>query len=125
MFSRTLSSWGRLLGLGRASAMEEDRRTWGRLDCDVETSCSAARPGMSERLTVQVKNVSPGGILLLASTAFRPGQLLSLAIPHAEHEAASEVLACVVRCDQRRDGRLELGCTFATPLSEAELLGFR
>src|SRR4051812_19805656 len=105
MLSRALSSWGRLLGLGRApAAEEEDRRAWGRLDCAVETSCAAARPGASERLRVTVRNVSPGGICLAADAAFCPGQLLRVAVPHAEHEAASEVLACVVRCDATGDG---------------------
>src|SRR3954470_18710309 len=99
MLSRALSSCGRLLGLGRAPAAEEDRRAWGRLDCALQTSCAAARSEGAERHSVTVKNVSAGGICLAAGAEFCPGQLLRVAVPHAEHEAASEVLACVVRCD--------------------------
>lgn len=125
MLSRTLASWGRLLGLGgQQGASREERRNWGRSPCDVETTCAPARHEDSDRLVVRVTNVSPGGLCLQSSERFTPGDLLRITIPQGADRGVSEVLACVVRSDQRGDAGHEIGCTFAAPLRDDELCCF-
>jgi hypothetical protein len=68
-------------------------------------------------------NISRGGIALVVTDSFRPGELLSVALPGGGEES-SEVLACVERCDAADGGRWELGCTFATQLTDDDLVRF-
>lgn len=126
MLARALNSWGRMLGLGSSAPNEsEDRRTWGRYPCNVETTCAPASHEEQERRPVRVLNVSSGGVFLLGDTAYQPGDLLRVRIPQAADQGVSEVLACVVRCASRPQGAHEVGCTFSTPLSEEELRSFQ
>jgi hypothetical protein len=123
MLSRAFSSWGRLLGLSpNDSTLEEDRRLWGRLPCDVKTTCQLASDHTSERLDASVRNVSCGGIHLELARSFEPGSLLSVSLPACGVDA--EVLACVVRCMAGETGSWELGCTFASQLSDEDLQSF-
>lgn len=125
MLSRTLASWGRLLGFGgQPTADTEERRTWGRVRCDVETTCAPARHDDPARLAVRVTNVSPGGICLQSTEPFTLGDLLRVTIPQAPDSGVSEVLACVVRSDRRGNAGHEIGCTFAAPLRDDELRCF-
>jgi hypothetical protein len=134
MLARALSSWGRLLGLGREPApVEEERRGFGRVSCDVETTCRpAARGERQGAWTARVKNVSRSGVCLVVAgdPHVRPGELLSVSLPAAPVGEAGgeapteEVLACVVRCDPSSGDGWELGCTFAAPLSEQDLRQF-
>jgi hypothetical protein len=118
MLARALSSWSKLLRLGQgASTVEEERRLWGRIPCEVETTCQAAGGEGGDRLSARVQNISRGGVNLLLGRAFEPGALLSVALPGT---ASTEVLACVVRCEAR-DGGWQLGCTFASPLADEDL----
>src|SRR4051812_40250674 len=119
MWAKAISSWGRLLGLGRSGpAEEEERRLWGRVPCDVETTVQPASgdPGPSQ--VARARNVSRGGISLAVANRFEPGALLSVALPVGD---GTEVLACVVRCDPLGAGRWELGCTFAAQLDDEDL----
>lgn len=123
MLGRTISSWSKLLGLGQTAEVEEDRRAFGRVPCDIETVCLPAGRNLSDLVQVRVKNVSRGGICLVAPRAFRAGELLSVSLPDPQ-EPVSELLACVVRCDSAGDGRWELGCTFAQSLTDDDLRRF-
>jgi hypothetical protein len=118
MFSRAFSSVGRLLGLGQPRDPDEERRVWGRLECDIETSIEPASGGAeSFPLPARVRNISRGGINLTVGCPFEPGSLVSVRLPV---EGGTEVLACVVRCEQ--DGRVwGLGCTFSAQLSDEDL----
>ncbi len=116
MLARALSSWGKLLRFG-SSTVEEERRLWGRILCDLETTCQAVGSEGGDRLPARVQNISQGGVNLLLVEAFQPGALLSVALPCA---ASTEVLACVVRCEPY-DGGWQLGCTFASPLTDDDL----
>ncbi len=121
MLSRALSYCGRALGLGRpAPPAEEERRLWGRFPCDVETTCRAASgpAAGSAAMPARVRNISRGGIALVLGRAFEPGTLLSVSLPG---EPATEVLACVVRCEPRPGQAWDAGCTFATELSDQDL----
>src|SRR5262245_16136673 len=123
MFSRAFSGWGRLIGLGQSanSNEEEERRLWGRITCDVETTCQSASEADPPVLSGRLRNISRGGLNLRVSQSFEPGSLLSVALPVGE---GTEILACVVRCEQVEVGLWELGCTFAAQLSDEDLQHF-
>jgi hypothetical protein len=134
MLLRAFSSWGKLFGRGESSlTAQEERRVWGRIRCDVETTCSLARAA-AERLPARVRNVSRGGINLEMSRSFQPGELVSIAVPASGDAETSEVLACVIRCEapglrvglvsDAEDSRHQLACNFATQLSDADLMRF-
>jgi hypothetical protein len=127
MFSKTLQSVGRMLGLGQtAPAVEEDRRVWGRLPCDLHTTCRRTSPPDSPEQTVHVRNISAGGIGMTVGQSFHPGSLVSIALPGTGDDGEpTHVLACVVRCDPTAEpGRFEMGCTFAGELDNDDLARF-
>ena len=126
MLARVLTSWGKMLGLSSpsTSADEDDRRAFGRIACDVETTCQPTSRDRGDRWPARVRNISRGGACLRLPRAFQLGELLSVSLPHAEEESASEVLACVVRCDEIDADTWEVGCTFASSLGDADLRRF-
>jgi hypothetical protein len=72
-----------------------------------------------------VRNISAGGIGMEMTCSFTPGALVSIALPaSAEEGHPTEVLACVVRCDEMTEGRFAVGCTFAAVLPEEDLALF-
>ena len=122
MFSGTFSSLGRMLGVGRGGEAEEERRSWGRFPCDVETTCQTTG-GAAKPLAARVRNISRGGVKLVLDRPCQPGELLSLSLPGGEDLEACTVLVCVVRC-AGEEQRWQLGCTFATPLDDEDLQRF-
>src|SRR5262245_38675930 len=125
MLARVLTSWGKMLGLGKHPApRENERRTFGRIPCDVETTCRPTDRQRTERWPARARNVSRGGVCLRLPRSFQLGELLSVTLPSAANEGTAEVLACVVRCDEIEGDAWEVGCTFATPLSENDLRRF-
>jgi hypothetical protein len=119
MLTRTFSTWARLLGLGHPAVVEEERRQWGRIPCDVETTCRPASGPSTGLLRARVVNVSRGGICLILGRRFDPDTLLGVALPG--DESRSEVLACVVRCESAEGDSWELGCRFVATLSDQDL----
>lgn len=127
MLKQALASMGRLFGLGQPlPPQENDRRVWGRASCDVETTCQRAGDPTAPWLTARVRNISQGGIGLTVTQAFNPGALLSVTLPgRPDADGATEVLACVVRCDPtNQPGHFDLGCTFAGTLNDDDLSRF-
>jgi hypothetical protein len=126
MFSRALEAWGRWLGLGQPKTREEeDRRAWGRANCDIQTNARPAGGLPDDWRAARVRNISAGGIGMEMACSFTPGVLMSVALPaNPEKGMPTEVLACVVRCDEMSEGRYAVGCTFAAVLPEADLALF-
>src|SRR5262249_49638243 len=118
MLSKTISSWGRMLGLGKGDGAEEERRLWGRISCDVETTIAAAASDVGPALPARLRTFSRGGINLSSGSKFEPGALLSVSLPVGD---GTQILACVVRCEPLDSGLWELGCTFAAELSDEDL----
>lgn len=123
MIARTLAGWGRMLGLTRSPDAKEDRRVWGRISCNVSTTCRTTRVRGAEEIPIRFRNVSLGGACLHIPVPLPPGELLRLALPSAGGEL-DEILACVVRCDAGKEGGWDIGCTFATPLTGQDLQFF-
>ena len=124
MIGRTLSGWGRLLGLGKSkSSTEDERRLWGRFPCNVLTTCKPTRNRATDGVPARVKNVSMVGSCIHLPVAFSLGELISVHLPGPKGES-SDILACVVRCDWIDEMTWAVGCTFASPLSAQELRRF-
>ncbi|MFO0844974.1 MAG: PilZ domain-containing protein [Gemmataceae bacterium] len=120
MLTRAISTWGRLFGAGPASQTDEERRAHGRVECDLATTCHPAGRD-HEPVTVRVQNVSRNGVGLLSPRSFGCGELVSVSLPGGDDEAATEVLACVVRCDPAGEGLWEVGCAFPAKLTDDDL----
>ena len=121
MLSRALSAWARLLGWGRGTPPEQERRDSVRFPSAVETVCRPAEGPGSFPLPARVQDVSARGINLLVGRRFEPGELLSVEIPGGE-EGPTTVLACVVWADRARRGEWSLGCVLTTSLDDDELI---
>jgi c-di-GMP-binding flagellar brake protein YcgR len=83
------------------------------------------KPGAESHL-IRVRNISAGGVGFLSPVPYHLGVLLSISLPSAsqtENHEATELLACVVRCDPQ-DDQFEIGCTFAGVLEEEDLASF-
>jgi hypothetical protein len=121
MFSRALSTWKSLVSWGRKEPNTgEERRIWVRHRCTLNTTYQPAHEPDAERLSVQVRDISRGGISLAVDRAFEPGELLSVELPTVPGKPTSRVLACVVR-SHCRGGEWVLGCTFAARLQDQDL----
>jgi c-di-GMP-binding flagellar brake protein YcgR len=130
MFERTKTFWRKWVGpgseAGNVAVMDgqEDRRQWSRLSADLQTVVKPAGAPDSARLHVRVRNISLGGINLLASRAFQPGEMLTIEVPDAADGVASTALACVIHCSQEPTGQWAVGCDFSRELSELDLAAF-
>jgi c-di-GMP-binding flagellar brake protein YcgR len=134
MFERTATLFRRLTRTKAAetaltSNPEEERRIWVRFPCDVETRCEpangpAAVAAEEERLSARIRDVSLGGIALVANRSYQPGTLLSVELPVAEGEPATTVLACVVHVQSQEAGEWLLGCSFSRELTDEDMQAF-
>ena len=129
MFARTFSLCRRLLGKAALTApttntaIQDERRLWVRYQADLQTQVRLAQADRSERVAVQVRNVSVGGAKLVADRPFQPGQILSLELP-GDGDELQIVLACVVHVRALGPGQWSLGCAFSRELSGPDLKKF-
>src|SRR3954469_7021547 len=84
MFHRTVSLWRRLIGTAgapqSAAAVAEERRQSARYPTDLVVHYRDAS-GERPELAAQLRDVSAGGISLLAERPAQPGDLLSIRLP--------------------------------------------
>src|SRR5438876_588460 len=129
MFERTFTFWRRLIGAAAApatktaTAVEDDRRLWGRFPTDLQGHVEVAERGTRDRLLADVRDLSLGGANLLVDQPLPAGQMLTLELPTGKGEVHN-VLACVVRATPGDEGKWSLGCVFARELTGADLNRF-
>ncbi len=99
----------------------DDQRTWERFPCRARATCRPALAPDGPDTPVEVLNISPSGIGLLAAQEVETGALLSLDLEDAEGRPATTMLACVVHVTPQEGGHWALGCNFIRELSEQEL----
>jgi c-di-GMP-binding flagellar brake protein YcgR len=127
MFERTRSFWRRLLARatpGQGPLGMEERRVWIRYRADLQTSYKPASAPETTRLSTHVRNISLGGINLVGSRPFQPGELLTVELPGSTEQSRYDVLACVVHCTEERPGECSLGCNFSRELTDDDLASF-
>jgi hypothetical protein len=124
MFERAAALWRRLIHGEPAPAPatpEAERRVWVRHPADLTTQVRAdGGPGFSAR----IRDVSLGGVQLIADHPVEAGELLTVALPSAGAAPDVLVLACVVHCRQVGPGEWAVGCHFACELDEDDLRAF-
>ena len=98
-----------------------DRRQWPRYPSNAETTIQPAVPAGVSRLPAKVRNVSCGGINLLAGHGFATGTLLHLDLPATTRHPAHALLTCVINVSTPMNSTWALGCSFIRELSEPEL----
>ncbi len=123
MLARTFSFWRRLVGRtegteGGVGTLETDRRVWVRFPANLEATLQP--PGDATRFTAQIRDISRGGVNLIADRPFQPGDHVSIELPAADG-CTHNVLACIVRVNGASSGAWELGCTFSRELSDSDL----
>jgi hypothetical protein len=129
MFERASSLWRRLThrppaaALSEGAAAADDRRVWVRHAADAETRLTPAAAAAAP-LAARIQDVSRGGVKLLVSQRFEPGDLLSVELPAAEGRPPAAVLACVVHARPQAADEWALGCRFSAELSDDDLAAF-
>jgi hypothetical protein len=130
MFQSALSFLRRLVGGKAASSRpaveqeSEERRVRVRYQSNVQVQFQPLNGSTGPSLSARVRNISLGGVSLLVSRRFQPGDLLSVELPGIDGQAGSTVLACVVHATAHNPAEWALGCTFAHELSDHDLQPF-
>jgi len=128
MLEKTITFWRRLVhktpeSSGSAVAvLPDERRLWVRYTADLNAQVELTQPGGSQRISVQVRDLSLGGANLLSEVPFPTGQLLTLELASADE--VRTVLACVVRCLPEGQQRWSIGCVFSRELTADDLAAF-
>ncbi len=87
-----------------------------------ENTCRPVTAKPDESWSALVRDLSTGGLGLLVNRRFEPGTLLIVDVQDAEQTISRSMLVRVVHAVREKDNAWALGCSFPTPLSEAELL---
>jgi hypothetical protein len=104
----------------QASAVEAERRASVRFATSRDASCNPIS-ARAATLPVLIRDVSTGGIGLLATRRFERGTLLVIEVPDEEEATPSPMVARVVHVTLRDDGYWLLGCQFVGPLSDVDV----
>jgi c-di-GMP-binding flagellar brake protein YcgR len=129
MFAKTFSFWRRLVHKAPAEAeacattVQEDRRLWLRYTANLSAQVHLAHEVNSQRVAVQVRDLSLGGASLQVQVPFETGQLLTVELPTQNNELRT-VLACVVRVVSEQAQNWLIGCVFSRELSSEDLEAF-
>src|SRR5260370_29935862 len=130
MFKHAASSlWRRLTSRRRATEppvgaehVEDERRVGVRHPADLRTQVAPA--GDEGGFPARIRDLSRGGLKLLADRPFDPGDLVTVGLPDANGAPNLTVLACGVHCQALGPQHGAVGCNLFPGLSEAELRAF-
>jgi hypothetical protein len=84
------------------------------------TTVQAAGDPDPAPIPARVRNVSRGGIMLMAGGRIEAGELISIDLPPDEEGGESAVLACVLHANPAGGGEWTLNCAFSAELSERD-----
>jgi hypothetical protein len=98
----------------------EDRRTWDRLPVERDVTIHVGPSDLSP-ITGRMRDVSRGGIRLVIDRRVESGTMIRVELPLPADRPGATVLACVVHVGPAEGPGYEIGCSFATELSDAEL----
>jgi hypothetical protein len=88
--------------------------------CKLATTVQAAGDAEPAPIAARVRNVSRGGIMLVAGNRIEAGELISIDLPADAEGGESAVLACVLRVNPIDGGEWTLNCAFSAELSERD-----
>jgi PilZ domain len=102
----------------------ENRRAWVRHLCDVQTSCQP-NSGAEMNWPVRIRDVSCGGIKLVAHQPFATGTILNIQLGTGNDGVTRMALAEVLHANEQHDGTWALGCRFTKELTEQDMDAIR
>jgi c-di-GMP-binding flagellar brake protein YcgR len=102
----------------------EERRVWLRHAARMNVRCGEANDQTDGGAMGVIRDLSRGGVQIVAPRRFEPGTLLGVDFPATEDQGALTVLACVVRATPHGDSEWAMGCRFSGELSEDQLSVF-
>lgn len=103
-------------------AAREDRRTVVRYVSRAKAPCRLRRNTGEGPWLATIRNVSPGGIGLIAGRAFKPGMMLTVELPgKGSGVAISKLMRVTHAAPQTGSPWWVLGGLFASPLSREEM----
>jgi PilZ domain len=99
-----------------------NRRSNARYDLDKPKQECKVRDEAGQEHTAKILDISAGGVGLLIERRFDLGSFLSVALPTREESGSRRFTLRVRKCEQEADGKWRVGCAFAHPLHDDELL---
>lgn len=102
----------------------DERRVWLRYAAQRNVRCGDASDATDGGATGVIRDLSRGGVQILAARRYEPGTLLSVELPAMGEQGALTVLACVVRAQPHGDSEWAMGCRFSCQLNEEQLGAF-
>jgi hypothetical protein len=112
---------------GSTTSSAADRRASVRYPCSEENfsadnSCRPITSSKKEAWPATVRNLSTGGLGIIANRRFEPGTLLVVDVQDADQTINRTFLVRVVHLSQESKTSWLLGCAFPLKMSESDLL---
>jgi hypothetical protein len=107
-----------------ADKAAEERRVWLRYAAQRNVRCGEAHDTTDAGAMGVIRDLSRGGVQIVAARRFEPGTLLSVELPALGEQGTLTVLACVVRAQPHGDSEWAMGCRFSCQLNEDQLGAF-
>ena len=104
-----------------ADVVEVDRRALVRFDWNPENLCHLTTADRHDSRWAKIRNVSSGGIGLVANREYAQGSHLYIELHNLAKGSAQMVRAQVKHSTQKEDGSWQIGCEFLEPLRDAEV----
>lgn len=102
---------------------DDERRVWLRYAAKKHVRCGEANDVTDAGVRGEIRDLSRGGIQIVAARRFDPGTLIGIELPLFPGQDTLTVLACVVRTQPHGDSEWSMGCRFSCELND-EQLGF-
>ena len=101
-----------------------ERRSWDRVLVQIMFFCQKAQGEDELCWSARVTDMSRGGIKLLSPHKFEPGTVIRVGKVDAAENPLRFLKALVVRAHRPPGEKWILGCAFAQPLTQAELVSW-
>jgi hypothetical protein len=105
----------------RIRPIAPDPRRWVRFPSNAQVTFHAANASEADAKTVQIVDISPGGISFQLPSKIEMGTMLSLQFRGSDGQAHVTILGSVVRCVTGGRPDWLIGCNFIRDLTEEEL----
>jgi hypothetical protein len=117
-----LSEPGRDPSLRLAGLLLSERRTATRYSLPEDGSEPPVLDEQGSTLTVQILNISAGGISLLVNQRVQQGEMLKLELPSKDQWGVQKLLARVLQVERQGPDIWQASCTFTRRLKDLELV---
>jgi hypothetical protein len=99
-----------------------NRRSNSRYELEQPKRDCAVRDEDGKEHQAKILDISAGGVGLLMDRRFELGCFLSVTLPTREESGSRKFTMRIRKCEEETDGKWRVGCAFAHPLHDDELL---